>query len=666
MNITWSLMHPTPLNVEYMKRVIEEAKTHPVDSFEICAECHTLFGGMNGLVFYEEYPKVHATLDTEAIRANREKLREILALAHQAGKPVLYWHREVTVWPAVIREMPGLMDENGEFNLLGEAFENLLRYKIRKSYEAVPELDGMVLTLTEADFSAIHNSRPDLYPPEQVVNHVVRIFAEEHQARGKCFVLRSFGSISEDYEQILQGARLAAKDYSFEVETKITPYDFDPFLPDNPFLRRMKNLTLGAECDCLGEFLGAGMLPSVNVRNIVRFVRYGQSQAVDRYVIRLDRVGNNIFDNYLINLYAYEQAILHPELTAEEIYRSYLAEHYPADCQEEMRALCEEGITFAEKALFVDHNVFFHTFPPREDMKWVRAGGALMLFGKEGVPLSAHTGMWGILFNQRTPGRKLILADKEEAVAIAERNLARVEKLLPSLAKADGEKLLHLWSNACIAARGMRELMRVICAYFEDMEAKEESAPRLRKAVEEMRSRLHVEVSGEQQAFFNGNEHRLEKNAVVDAHEIFEKRLASMTQVLLREFPLEWKVREAGWNLPGAVDVVIPGAITDEIRCVRYMHASHVEVRDGRIGRYVGNTVFPNGFLDVVVKCGPQKRLYLQGKGTCLLEMDGGAPLTVQLEESPVIPLPNAQECKLHFRKSGMDFPWISLIAVAD
>lgn len=666
MKITWSLMHPTPLNVEYMRRVVAEAKNHPVDGFEICAECHTLFGGMNGLVLYEEYPAVHATLDTEAICANREKLREILKLAHEAGKPVLYWHREVTVWPAVIREMPDLMDENGEFNLLGDAFEKLLRYKIRKSYEAVPELDGMVLTLTEADFSAIHNSRPDLYPPEQVVNKVVRIFAEEHQARGKCFVLRSFGSIAEDYEQILEGARLASKDFSFEVETKITPYDFDPFLPDNPFLRRMENLTLGAECDCLGEFLGAGMLPSVNVRNIVRFVRYAQSKSVDRYVIRLDRVGNNIFDNYLINLYAYEQAILHPELTAEEIMRRYLEERYPASCQNDLRSLCEEGFSFVEKALFVDHNVFFHTFPPREDMKWVRAGGALMLFGQAGASLAAHTGMWGILSNQSTPGREAILADKEEAVASAERNLARVEKLRPLLSEKAGDKLHRLWSNACIAARGMRELMRVICAYFEDMEAREKSAPRLRKAVEEMRSRLQVEASEKQAAFFNGNEHRVEKQAVVDAKEVFGKRLVSMTQVLLREFPLEWDAREEGWNLPGAVDVIIPGAITDEIRCVRYMHASHTEVRDGRIGRYVGNDVFPNGFLEVVVKCAPNKRLHLQGKGLCQLEMDGGTPQRVQLENTPVLPLPNARECKLRFRKCGAEFPWISFIAVAD
>ena len=30
--VTWSLMHPTPLNVDYMKRVITEAANYKVDS----------------------------------------------------------------------------------------------------------------------------------------------------------------------------------------------------------------------------------------------------------------------------------------------------------------------------------------------------------------------------------------------------------------------------------------------------------------------------------------------------------------------------------------------------------------------------------------------------------------------------------------------------------
>lgn len=111
--VTWSLMHPTPLDVDYMKRVIAEAANYKVDSFEICAACHTLLGGLDGLVLYEDYPAVAGSLDREGIIANRRRLNEILELAHASGRPVYYWHREVTVWPEFLKAVPELRDANG-------------------------------------------------------------------------------------------------------------------------------------------------------------------------------------------------------------------------------------------------------------------------------------------------------------------------------------------------------------------------------------------------------------------------------------------------------------------------------------------------------------------------------------------------------------------------
>ena len=90
--ITWSLMHPTPLDVEYMKQVVAKAAEYRVDSFEICADCHTNLGGMDGLADYAEYPETHKRLDLAGVQANREKLGAILDLAHSINKPVVYWH----------------------------------------------------------------------------------------------------------------------------------------------------------------------------------------------------------------------------------------------------------------------------------------------------------------------------------------------------------------------------------------------------------------------------------------------------------------------------------------------------------------------------------------------------------------------------------------------
>ncbi|MBQ7693624.1 MAG: hypothetical protein IJT50_00710, partial [Lentisphaeria bacterium] len=154
--ITWSLMHPTPLDPDYVRQLTEKAKVYHVDSFEICGQCHAPSGGMDGLIDYREFPAAFAKWDQAKVAENRRNLTEIVSIAHAAGKPVYLWHREVMVPPGLLEEMPELLDENREFDLLGDAFAGLIRYKLRKTFESVPGLDGLVLTLTEADYSAIH------------------------------------------------------------------------------------------------------------------------------------------------------------------------------------------------------------------------------------------------------------------------------------------------------------------------------------------------------------------------------------------------------------------------------------------------------------------------------------------------------------------------------
>lgn len=668
--VTWSLMHPTPLNVDYMKRVITEAANYKVDSFEICAACHTLLGGLDGLVLYEDYPAVAASLDREGIIANRRRLNEILELAHASGRPVYYWHREVTVWPEFLKAVPELRDANGEFDLLGDAFETLLRYKLAKAFDAVPALDGIVLTLTEADFSAIHNSTPGIYPPEQVVAKIVRIFAGEHAARGKRFILRSFGSIAKDYEDILAGAALAAKEFSFEVETKITPYDFDTFLPDNPFMKRIPNLTLGAECDSLGEFLGAGYLPAENVENIVRYVRWGQKCGVDRFTIRLDRIGNNIFDSYPVNLFAYEQAILNPGISAQEIRRRYAETHYPVSCRKELEELGAAGYEVVTKLHYIDHHLIFHQFPLQADLKWIKAGGIFGVF-KDHRKLNLLNGIWSILSERTTPGRERILREKEEALVLAEKNLARVEKLRPELSEAESLRLKRLWSNAVTAGKAIGSFVRVVCAYFDDMEAGREEAPGMEAAIASMKETLlplmthpeEFEVASAE--FVNGMDHHVFTVAGNDLDQVYLKPLLGIVQLLRAEYRAEFEAREKAGALPGVVDFIIPGGITDECRCGRFMHASHALLKDGRPGRLIGNQVFPNGYLECFLKgdSSTPQSLLLEGTGDCRISVNGRES-ECRLDDAPRIDLAPCGEVHIVLRKLGNRYPLIRSIAV--
>ncbi|MBO7327395.1 MAG: hypothetical protein J6W00_01315 [Lentisphaeria bacterium] len=603
--ISWSLMHPTPLNVDYMKQVVQKAANYRVDSFEICADCHTNLGGMDGLADYAPYPCTFKSIDQKGIAANIVKLREILSLAHSIGKPVYYWHREAMVPDGLLEDLPHLLDENGEFDLLGSAYEELLRYKISASFEAVPELDGLVLTLTEATYSVIHSTNPVKYPPRKVVEHVVRIFADELERRNKRFILRSFGSIAQDYEDIIAGAAEAAKDHAFEIETKITPYDFDPFLPVNPFLRKVPGLTLGAECDCLGEFLGAGILPSENIENIVNYVRSGTAADVDRYTIRLDRIGNRVFDCYEINLYAYGRAIDDDQVTAGEIRREYLAKTVPEKWWKLFTELGLQGLEMVKKINFVDGNVIFHQFPTAKTLKLLKAGFIFALF-KEGVPLANGKDVWSILWQNNTPGRAAIMEEKREALRMAERGVELLNSLAPEAGFEDELNWRkERWQNATVAAGAFYELCNIVCAYFDDMEALDIKGSTLHPAVDRGKAELSrmagFDLKDEvisKESFINGlGQHIFRPHYTV--MDTYLKPFYAIFDLLEKEFDMEFAMREK--YRKNAFDYIICGSITDEWRIKRCMHAAHVTVNNGELFRFAGNVVFPNGSLEMVL-----------------------------------------------------------------
>ena len=596
--ITWSLMHPTRLDTVYMQRVIRESEGHHVDNYEICGACNSgCDGSLDGLLLFEEYPEAASRQNIDEVLHNRKSLARIVEMSHGAGKKVYYWHREVLCNDGVLVSFPGLLDQDGEFDLLGEAYERFLRYKIRKAFEAVPDLDGIVLTLTEASFSALHNSRPDKYPPAKVVEKVGGIFAEELESRGKRFILRSFGSIKEDYEAIAEGARALAKSHRFEVETKITPYDFDPFLPDNMFLEKIPGCTMGAECDVLGEFLGCGRMLPEQVDEAVRYVRYARKKKVDRFTLRLDRKGCSVFDVYPVNLYAYEQAITHPGKSARRIRREYYSSMYPDDVADALVQVSRDGMECVRKTEFIDGNLIFHWFPTDPDLKLLKAGGILSAFAPSG-DLSRTCRQWAMLSDRKVPGHDAILREKAAAVEIAGRNLSRVQSLAERLDSADRGRLLSAWKASEGEAVSLLELSKVICAYFEDMQARDTGATTLKKA-------------------FEGLQGRLEGVSML-------RPVPEIAARFMEDYPAELSLRR---RFDGnCLDCILPGSVTDQVRTEHYMHGCYCSMADGVPVVTVGNPVYPDAYLAMRLK-GTEEPVVIEvrGSGTCRVSVNGSA-----------------------------------------
>ena len=133
--ISWSIMHPTGIDVGYMRRVAAKSVEYGgVDSFEVCGDCHSPYGGINGLSMLEPYAKSHSKVDPSAVEKARRELNAVVDIAHSVGKPLYYWHREIFIPDGLLEDLPGLLDEDGEFDLLGKTYQDYLRFKIGEAF----------------------------------------------------------------------------------------------------------------------------------------------------------------------------------------------------------------------------------------------------------------------------------------------------------------------------------------------------------------------------------------------------------------------------------------------------------------------------------------------------------------------------------------------------
>ncbi|MFA6930766.1 MAG: hypothetical protein WCT05_10600, partial [Lentisphaeria bacterium] len=168
-----------------------------------------------------------------------------------------------------------------------------------------------------------------------------------------------------------------------------------------------------------------------------------------------------------------------------------------------------------------------------------------------------------------------------------------------------------LWNNTPLITRSVRELVKCICAYFDDMETSQSPPGRLTRQVNDSIAELH-RLAGrdfviQSREVINGLEHRPNESQL-SLTELYIEPVAAICQALLDEYTAEYTARKR--FLKGCIDGVITGGLLDEGRIGRHMHASHAMIFDGLPSRWAGNQVFPNGFFELEMKHGNKLHIY--------------------------------------------------------
>lgn len=176
-------------------------------------------------------------------------IREAAALAKAQGLSVSVWAHELEA--DVVAGGPVRLDEE---------LAARLAEKYARLFDAIPDLDGVVLTLAETHTRVMGEGvSSDLTPAERVA-WLVRAVAAGCGARE--LTVRTFAHTRPEIEAIVDGLRLLAQNPppGLRVMSKDTPHDFHFFYPHNPALGAVGGLPQTVEVDLGCEYWGSGAL----------------------------------------------------------------------------------------------------------------------------------------------------------------------------------------------------------------------------------------------------------------------------------------------------------------------------------------------------------------------------------------------------------------------
>ena len=596
-----------------------------------------------------------AARDRDRVLDTRERLNQVVELIHDTGRKVIYWHREVVIPKPVITCTPDLVDEKGEIDFSNDAYWELIRNKLQEFFAAAPGMDGIVLTLTEADYSVIHNSDPQRYPPTEIAARLIRTFAEELSALDKSLTFRTFGSIDADYRALSAAADLALKDCAFEIETKVSPFDWSLVLPRSPYLRRRENATLAAEFDLLGEFFGMGEAPCLYPELVLKQVRYAIEQGCDRLTGRIDRCGRECLGSVNeINLLAFSMGVANPEVPPDEVWNAWAEKHW-GKAADELIPVMKTSVEAVRKSYYVDGHMISQAHP--HPLEMMMLGGVASVF-KEGVSLENTADLWSMLSDKTAATHDAIIREKAEAVVLADAGHKKVQALGDRIPAGPREAIQTAWAKLRHTTRMHFAIAKMLVAYFEDMEYGADIPAVLERAAEGAEAAAEAAAG----AFPEG---------VVGE---WANTLLETARRLPELYDAEFDARAEWHEEPGIVDSLVCGGLLDEWRVKRYMHGSGWGVHSRRPTRRVGNPVFPNGFLEYVMKADMDKDcelvVLLHGSGgSAKLTVNGNTTVVEPAEPEgfgqTAVPIGCVPEGRIHVRlERGKGFPIVGGLAV--
>lgn len=652
--ISWSCCHNSPVSWDYCGPIVEQSAAFGVKRLELAADVPGFHGNIDAFVYFTAYPHARDEQGVQMITSNIENARRVCRRAHELGIEVDIWHREVCFPEVLLESEKGLLNEDGDIDFQGP-YLDLIRRKAEEFFANVPEMDGLVLTLTEAMFPIIHVANKQLNPPERNIENVVRTFKEVCDARGKRFMIRPFAALSEDYAYLKSVILKMKSEANFTTQIKVLPADWHAYLPINSMIDDLAETRRMVEIDLLGEYFGHGQVPCCCPGEVKRYVEALRSRNIPRAVVRIDRSSTRCTDIANgVNLLAMHRFWDDPEADIDQMYLDWATDRYDAVTARRVVGPLKKTFDIARNALYLDrHNISHWAYLDFGMLKWSRFFG----FFRPGEPLRRTVDEWAILSERVSPSFEQILGEKERAVELADQCVREIDAAKDAI-HADAYAYLHdgfvKWAAI---ARAYRQLCRLAIAYVHVIrgEVHREHFDLEVQNAEVLGAEIERELGGD---FYGGIAGQVRDNA------------AQMST----ELAIELDIAQRNNADAEIVDWILCGGISFEWAVRKQTHGSWV-YRDGDvIYRRAGNKAIADGFFEYEMQVpsgdstlrllwgdtGEQRQAYLDidGKRQTILAggVNGFAWIEVPLhfERAATIPIRITKKSKLEPRVSQL------------
>jgi len=455
--VIWSFAHAGRPDFDQARTAIDLGAELGIDGIEIETD-------LEKCLTYDSLPQLRAAVDAPRAEARRDAVRRIAAYAKERGLRVSQWLHDLSGPRPLLDLWPELKAPDGFLDLQSPLVPRLIAARLAEFFSRVPEVDDVTLTMTETQVCVLH--RP--YSKVPLVDRalwIIQAVADALRPLGKGLIVRPFSALTEDYEAILAAIEKVECE-NLAVMEKTEPYDWNPFLPDSPFMRKVGNRELRAEADAGAEYYGQSIIPACHPHYLADRLRGAYEKGARTFVLRADRANNPAVGTLNeINIVAATAWVKDPNVDIEAVWRHWLEKRLGA-APEGLAELLEQTFEVIKTALYIDRQQISHNrFPSFEHAKHVQM---FHLF-EPAANLRHMREHWSMIAERRTRPHDEIVSEKAEALEMARSLSPWFESLAGSLQPEaqqtvrDGLRRLEHLARATLA------LVRLAAAHLEDV-----------------------------------------------------------------------------------------------------------------------------------------------------------------------------------------------------